>query len=290
MDETYRQALAEGCRAGSRTAMVSPRRTPAGVLGTQLGRRPGSSIEFMEHREYQRGDDVRRVDWSAYARTRRLIVKLHREEVSPHADIILDGSGSMALPGTRKAEGTLALAAALATAARNAQMTHDAWLLRDRIEPIPGGRQAPQAWVGIDFSSARSPVEVVMSSPAGFRRQGVRLLLSDLLFPGDPLPMLTRLGGGAAALVVVQVLARQDIEPPARGNLRLTDSETGAARDLFIDAAAQQRYRQRFSDHRATWEAACRRTGATLLPLIAEDVLETWDLRTLMIHDVLEPA
>lgn len=290
MLETYRSALAEGHRAGSRLALVTPRRAPMGVLGAQLGRQSGNSIEFMEHREYHPGDDVRRVDWAAFARTRRLIVKLHREEVSPHADVIIDGSRSMALTGTAKAAATLALAAALAAAADNAGMTHAAWAVRERIEPVPGGTQSPLAWEALDFESDRNAAEAIVSSHVGFRRQGVRLLLSDLLFPADPLPVVSRLAADAAALVVVQVLAKQDAEPPVRGNIRLVDSETGEVRDVFVDAAAEKRYRARLMAHRAAWDEACRRAGATLVPVIAEDLLADWDVKEFMAAEVLEPA
>lgn len=196
----------------------------------------------------------------------------------------------MALPESRKAEATLALAAAIATAAGNAQMTHAAYLAADRVEPVPGGTQAPLLWEGLALDGVRGAAEAILSSSTGFRRQGLRFFLSDLLFPADPMPVVSRLAGDAATLVVVQVLARQDAEPPARGNLRLTDAETGQARDVFIDAAAQQRYRRRLMEHRAAWDAACRRVGATLLPVIAEDLLESWDWRAFMEHDVVEAA
>ena len=37
----------------------------------------GESMEFMDHREYQPGDDLRRLDWAAYARSDKMIVKLY---------------------------------------------------------------------------------------------------------------------------------------------------------------------------------------------------------------------
>ena len=103
MNETYRQYLIDGERAGARYALTAPRNVPFGIAGSQMGKRPGSSLEFIDHREYQPGDDLRRIDWSGFARSDKLTVKLYRDEVSPHLDIVIDG---LMLHGTgRKSQG-----------------------------------------------------------------------------------------------------------------------------------------------------------------------------------------
>ena len=55
----------------------------------------GFSVEFAEHREYSRGDNLRYLDWRMLARTDRLYVKQFEEETNLKAQIILDTSGSM---------------------------------------------------------------------------------------------------------------------------------------------------------------------------------------------------
>src|SRR6185312_362794 len=109
-----------GTRAGLRYALGLPRQAPVGVAGAALGQRAGSSLEFRDHREYQPGDDLRHIDWNAFARSDQLSVKVFREEITPHLDVVLDASRSMALEGTAKERATLALAALLVTAAANA--------------------------------------------------------------------------------------------------------------------------------------------------------------------------
>jgi uncharacterized protein (DUF58 family) len=99
MPDDYSAMLIRGEQIGSRYALTMPRRVPMGLAGSQVGHHAGSSLEFKEHREYMPGDDLRRIDWSAYARSDRLHVMLYREEVSPHVDLLLDGSASMALTG-----------------------------------------------------------------------------------------------------------------------------------------------------------------------------------------------
>ena len=55
----------------------------------------GQSVEFLQHREYVRGDDLRRVDWKVWARQDRLYVKEFEEETSLRLALVVDASSSM---------------------------------------------------------------------------------------------------------------------------------------------------------------------------------------------------
>src|SRR5688572_6917418 len=74
----------------------------AGRSGELLGRGAGSSLEFQEYREYMPGDDIRHLDWGAFARSDTLMVRLYREEISPRTEILLDASRSMTSGGQIK--------------------------------------------------------------------------------------------------------------------------------------------------------------------------------------------
>src|SRR3954465_10128084 len=104
MSDLLRQALLDGEQAGSRYALRLPRQLPVGTTGQHQGARAGSSLEFREHREYEPGDDLRHIDWNVYARSDQLVAKLYHEDVTPHLDIVLDVSRSMALEHSKKAE------------------------------------------------------------------------------------------------------------------------------------------------------------------------------------------
>jgi uncharacterized protein (DUF58 family) len=273
MDERFTQALAQGQRLAAHYTLARAEQAPLGQMGAQFGHRPGSSLEFMDHRDYQPGDDLRRIDWAAYARSDRLTVKLFREEVSPHLDVALDGSRSMDLPETDKARGAAALTALLTSAAESAGYSHRVHLTAGGFEPVPGSEARPEAWRNLRFEASHAPAEAFARMPPRWKARGVRVLISDLLWPGEPLPFLRRLSEGAAALHVVQLLAEADQTPPQRGNLRLVDSEDGQTRDIYIDAAAQQRYQRMLERQQQHWQAACRQIGAPLSTVIAEDVL-----------------
>ena len=70
--------------------------TGTGRDGDQLGRGTGASLEFQDRRSYVAGDDLRHLDWRAYARTDQLMLRLYREEILPHVEIVVDASRSMA--------------------------------------------------------------------------------------------------------------------------------------------------------------------------------------------------
>jgi uncharacterized protein (DUF58 family) len=288
LNEDQQRYLIAGEQAGSRFALAAPRRVPMGAGGVHLSNRSGSSLEFRDHREYQPGDDLRRIDWSAYGRTDKLIVKLYREEVSPHVDIVIDGSRSMTLESSAKLEAVLGLAALFASAASNAGFSHCAWMAGDGCLRIEGGTDRPSAWPPLSFDYTGNVDDSFARNRPAWRRQGMRILISDLLWLGNPLLSLQSLSRDAAAVFVVQVLAADDAAPQTRGNQRLVDSESGQVRELFIDASALARYKTSLERHQQNWRTACRQVGGTLVSVIAEDLVRDWAVDELVAAEILE--
>jgi uncharacterized protein (DUF58 family) len=287
MADDVRRYLSEGEQAGARYRLTLPRSASQGSAGNQLARSVGASMEFMDHREYQPGDDLRRLDWSAFARTNKLIVKLYRQEVCPCLELIIDGSHSMALTGTEKLRATLGLAAALSCAAENSGYSRRVYLTGDGCRPIGRGGDRPANWQGLKFQSRESPAESFRILPPAWRPRTMRILVSDLLWLGDPLEVLSPLADRSSAVVVIQLLAADDVDPIGLGNQRVQDCETGAVREMFIDASGQQRFRQNLTRHQNVWQAAARKVGASLVPLIAEDLCRSWDLSPLIKAEAL---
>ncbi len=55
----------------------------------------GFSVEFVQHREYTPGDDIRHIDWKSYGRSERYTIKQYEQETNFIGTILLDGSRSM---------------------------------------------------------------------------------------------------------------------------------------------------------------------------------------------------
>jgi uncharacterized protein (DUF58 family) len=86
------------------------------ISGMHRNLHPGTSLEFTEHKEYAPGDDVRRIDWKAVARTDRYTIKRFEDETEMRMLLVLDTSASMGYRRTSvsKLEYATYLSAALA--------------------------------------------------------------------------------------------------------------------------------------------------------------------------------
>ncbi|MBQ2712621.1 MAG: DUF58 domain-containing protein, partial [Clostridia bacterium] len=73
----------------------------------------GQTVEFADFREYQLGDDIRRIDWNLYSRFEKYYLKLFTDERQMQVQIFLDCSGSMGKENPNKSSYALATAAAL---------------------------------------------------------------------------------------------------------------------------------------------------------------------------------
>jgi uncharacterized protein (DUF58 family) len=288
MNAGLRKYLGEGEQAAGRYSLGMPRQAPVNLAGSTLANRAGSSLEFKDHRVYEPGDDLRHIDWNAFARTDQLTIKLFREEMTPHLDVVVDSSRSMRLEdaegaGSTKAGATVALAAFFAAAASRAGYSHAVWMIGDDCQPVANGNRSPLIWDGIDFEHVGSPG----SRFPMWRPRGTRILISDLLWVGEPLMTLRPFAERSAVTVVLQLLAQADAEPPEGRSLRLVDAETGEIREIHVDAIAARRYRDALSRHQENWILACRQVGATFVQVVAEHLLRDWNLDALVAAEVL---
>jgi uncharacterized protein (DUF58 family) len=283
MNSGLRKYLAEGEQAAARYSLGIPRQAPINLSGSTLANRAGSSLEFKDHRAYEPGDDLRHIDWDAFARTDQLTIKLFREEMTPHIDVVLDGSRSMDLEDTLKGAAAVALTAFFAATGSRAGCSHAVWMMGDPFRQVINGNREPAVWDGIDFTHVGAPGQRMTS----WRPKGTRVLISDLLWMGDPLATLRPFAERSGMTVVVQLLARADVEPPEGRSVRLVDSETNEVREVHVDAVVARRYREALARHRENWLLGCRQVGATFVVLVAEELLSTWNLDALVAAEVL---
>src|SRR5262249_14126543 len=107
----------------------------------------GASTEFIEHRDYRRGDELRRIDWRVLARTDRLSVKVHEMESTMKVHLVIDTSESMRVPPPPGLPGKLELACviagAIAVMVQTQQDSVGLTCLGERIEEDIPTRQGP---------------------------------------------------------------------------------------------------------------------------------------------------
>ena len=246
-----------------------PRAPAAGRSGELLGRGTGSSLEFQEYREYVPGDDIRHLDWGAYARSDTLMVRLFREEISPRTEILLDASRSMASGGQTKPRLARQLAAVFALLSGRLGGRPAIVPLEDG-PPVPLGLDGLERLATLPFSGRTTMAELLNDHCVPMKRQAVRIVISDFLFPHDPASLIRRLASDASALWLVQVLSGWEAAPTPQGGRHLIDIETAGESDLVLDRRAVETYLERLSALQQELLRDCRRTHATFISLVAD--------------------
>lgn len=232
-------------------------------LGARLGRGAGASLEFHDHRAYEPGDDLRHLDWGVYARTDQLVLRRHRQEVSPRLEIMVDLSASM-LATPAKLALTTALTALIATLGEADGVRPRVWIFAQQV------RRFDSDW-RVAMRTAVAGGAVGLEHVIGELLPGAqRVLVSDGLCVGGGAGVVRRLGAGAGQVCLLQILTPEELSPAAIGAARLEDREGGHA-DLVLDAATVTAYRARLQRHQDEWRAALAGRGAGMVGLRSDE-------------------
>ncbi len=286
MKSKYKARLEQGEKNGKGYVLLVPESLKTKRPGGYTGNLAGNSLEFTDFKDYHPGDDIRHIDWNAYGRSDRLVIRLFREEIEPCADIIIDGSASMGL--WKKPEAALALGAFMATAAANSGFVVRAFIAKQRLIRLNHENQRPCAWENIGFESKKGLFESFNAQKPGLLKRGIRILISDLLFPEDPALVTGYLAKGAARVIICHVPGEYDINPPFSGNARIIDSETGRMRRIFFNEKQRAKYELALKNHFENWNRAALKNGAFMAGFIAEKFVRDFSVAPLEAGGIME--
>lgn len=247
-----------------------PRMPVAGRTGELLGRGTGSSLEFQEYREYLPGDDIRHVDWAAFARTDALMVRLYREEISPRMEILLDASKSMTTGEGQKERVAKQLVSLFSQLAGYMGGRPNIIPLNDDRPLRPMSLDGLDSLASLPFTGVGTLPDLLAESLIPLKPQSVRIVISDFLFPHDPDPLLRRLAAGAGALWIIQLLGAWEADPAELGGRRMIDIEAGGHTDLLVNKKVIAAYKQRLARMQEGLARGCRRVHARHVVLIAD--------------------
>lgn len=230
------------------------RRSFSGSIGGhQVSRLKGSGQEFLDHRQFSQGDDLRSVNWRAYMRLEKLFLKVFQME--PHIPIrmLLDVSGSMSLGSPSKLAYMQRLAAALTYVGVVRLETIQIIPFSDRLheDHVAGGgrhRFAPVAdFLGTLRAEGRSDAKSAIHQFANrFLQRGLLIVISDFFDEEDILKEWQSLAMLGHELCLIHLFAEEDRNPPWQGLLDVVDAETGETRQLHFDDEARARYQEEF--------------------------------------------
>jgi uncharacterized protein (DUF58 family) len=241
-----------------------------------LGRVQGLGIEPESFKEYTEGDDLRFLDWNAFARLDDLTIRTFRAEREIEVTIMVDASASMGLPRDDDKLGmALGLAASLAyvamasndavrlgafTTSRGGAARVETTPLHRRRETYPAFRPFVTAVrCGGDTRMAEAVGRLLLER----RRAGTVIVISDFLVSaGEYEQTLRRLLGARHEVKVVHVLGDRESTgtyPP--GHYRVRDSETGELCEVTLGASAGEACRRRVERLSADLGAFCAANG-----------------------------
>lgn len=227
------------------------------LSGRHRSPQKGSSVEFAEYRDYQLGDDLRRVDWRLYGRSDRLHIKQYEEETQLRVFVVLDTSASMDFasrpPALTKVEYARVALAAIALLAHRQGDAFGLGIAGTELADFLRARSAASHWrsfVGrleiVRTGGATNLAKALEDLAEVVPRRSMIVVASDFYEDlGRLEPALSRLRYDHHDLVGLHVLDPAEIDFDLEAGGKFVDAETGA--ELKLDApAVRQGYLARF--------------------------------------------
>ena len=265
--------------------VVSKRAFAGQSRADRLARKRGRGLEFADHRGYTPGDDFRQIDWKAYKRLGRLLLRLFDEEQDLPIYLFIDVSQSMREPS--KFDQARRIAAALcyiglAHLDRVTLLPFDK-IIGQEVQPGRGkGRifRVFEMLEQMETTGATDFRETFVQFAARPRQQGLAVVISDFLDPNGFDAGLKMLASMGHDVFVVHIASASDRDPGAMGEVRFVDSETGELRDVDVTPALSRAYGEAWAKHQVELERFCGRYNLGYVRADAEAPFDEIVLKT----------
>lgn len=252
---------------------VVSRKVLGGKLkGERRSKRRGQSVEFADYRNYVIGDDLRFIDWNAYARLDKLFLKLFLEEEDLALYVLIDVSKSCDFGNPNKAKYIKQVAAALGYIGLvNYNRVVIAGMAQGIVAETGALRGRRKVAQMIDFISNLEPAGSSHFATAckrfalAHRQKGICVVLSDFYDKGGYENGLRYVAGGKYDLFCVQTLSPQEIEPDLQGDLKLRDIEDDDMAEVSITQPLLKRYKANLNAYCLSLKEYVTRRGGTYL-------------------------
>lgn len=290
--------------------LLAARRAKSSAKGERRSKARGHSVEFADYRNYAAGDDFRYLDWNLYGRLDKLFLKLYEEERELPVRIFLDASESMTFGTPPKFDFARQVAAAvgyvalcgfdrvsvrafpdldLAAPGQEPAVLSAEQAARGGLRAVRGRKSAMTFFQNISALTARGSAnlnEALRRGAIEARQAGLAVLLSDFLDPAGYEAGLNALVGRGFQVNAIQILAPEEFAPPAFGDLRLVDSETGAMQEVTFGKFRLKAYQQTVRNFCQRLREYCQGRGITFFSVISNISLEHLLLKQLRQSEV----
>jgi uncharacterized protein (DUF58 family) len=267
-------------------ALLVRRAVKGQMGGERRSMRRGRSPEFADFRNYSPGDDYRLIDWNAYARLDRFMLRLFVAEEELPLNIFVDLSGSMDWGSPNKAVTARRLAGAIAYVALAAldrvRLTVFAEGPTSGGAPHRGRRAVQDLFARLQsFPVGGSTDYAKLVWPIARQQPGMTVLITDGLGESPIEPAINSLQQARQEGAILQLLAPQEITVDWTGDARLKDAETGIEREFTSTPATQSAYRTALARRTEEIERLARRRGMRFVRLTTDQPIDDMVQRTL---------
>ena len=250
--------------------------------GEQSSASTGQGMIFEDHKKYQPGDDIRKIDWKAYARTDDIYVKRFEEEKSLTVHILVDRSSSMDFGDPNKYDyaGKIGLALAYMTSNTNDRFRYS--VFSETVTDISSARRNPNLGEMVDtLNELRKTPESLIERcindySAKIENKSVVVIISDFLTDVEEIESaVSRLSG--SDVVLVNTFAEQELDPDMEGDKILTDPESDSRLRTYISRKTRSKYKENIREHTSQVEEVAEKYGAEyILASTSEDVFDSF--------------
>ena len=253
-------------------------RLSQGMSGIRKSSAKGTSVEFSDFREYMLGDDIRRIDWNAYGRTDKLYIKQFMEEKEGVFQIFIDTSRSMCFGEQPKSVMALQIAGALSYIVLN---NLDRIYINEMKENsltkgkgVTGGAAFSHVLNDlnrISFDGKTTLSKTILSRPV--QMGGVSIIISDFLDENGIEEALKYLAYRKQTIVLIQVLAREELEVDYEGTLNMMDMETNERVKITMSNATIKKYKEQLAAMQKDLENLSHKYGAKYVSICSDESL-----------------
>lgn len=238
--------------------------------GKHLVNTYGQTVEFADYREYQLGDDIRRIDWNLYSRFEKYFLKLFTDERQMHIQVFLDCSASMGKGNRGKGSYAVAAAAALGFLAVQNMDRLSFYLMKGDESVNPYGTivgknsffRAMSDFQQVKFEGDTNIENCVKSCQNTGNRNGLTVIISDFFTDSDWKKAVDYLMYKKRQVLLVQILSPEEVDPSYDGRVNLIDSEADDIADfrnmkLKITRGMRKAYDDALNDFREDIKNFC---------------------------------
>jgi uncharacterized protein (DUF58 family) len=271
-----------------RLHLIAKRLSWAGAKGEHAVSRKGFSLEFSDYRRYQRGDDLRYIDWNVYRRLERLLLKVFTAEEEMNIYLLVDTSRSMAEGKPVKIDYAKKVAAALGyIGLKNLDRVGGASFSTQIAKPLTLGRGRKQVLSLFRFlsnlsASGETNLRAAIHSFTNlFPHPGFVVIVSDLFDESGWRPALEELTAKRYQILVIHIVDAEETQPKPWGDVALTDVEAGRERKFFLDADLVRRFQTEMERYFNEIETVCAHRRIDYLRTTTQVPFDEFVLKTL---------